>query len=54
MDNKETWLSGLRHLTANEARVHALHEFKSHRLRRLNTVKTAETKDDTCVSYVEI
>ncbi|MDQ5962617.1 MAG: hypothetical protein QG653_424 [Patescibacteria group bacterium] len=38
--NSETWLSGRRHLTANEARVYALHGFKSHRLRKNNHLNT--------------
>mgnify|MGYP006866174119 CR=1 FL=1 len=35
MCRTERWLRGRKHLTANEARVYALHEFESHRLRQI-------------------
>lgn len=38
----ETWLSGRKYLTANEAGLYRPRGFESHRLRSFNAVKTAE------------
>ena len=45
----ETWLSGRKHLAANEARAKALRGFKSHRLRLLtNWASNDSIKRDGC------